>query len=67
MVSHVTTFSENKVKEHMDTIICSFIPTGNPASTHLQRNLQARATKILGWSIKQQYQGCRAFKNQVPN
>jgi len=32
MVSHVATFSEKKVKEHMDTIICSFIAMGNPAS-----------------------------------
>jgi len=67
MVPHVTTFSKKKVKEHVDTIICSFIPMGNPASSHLQTNPQARATQILGWSIKQQHQGYRAFKNEVPN
>jgi hypothetical protein len=48
MVYHVTTFSEKKVKEHVDTTICSFIPMGNPASTHFQTNLQARVTQILG-------------------
>jgi hypothetical protein len=48
MVSHVTTLPEKKVKEHMDTIIHSFIPMGNPASLHFQTNLQATVTQILG-------------------
>jgi hypothetical protein len=60
MVSHVT-FSEKKVKEHTDTIICSFKPTGNLASSQLQTNLQARATQILGMVNKAAIPGVQSF------
>jgi hypothetical protein len=62
MVSHVTTFSEKKLKEHVDTIICSFIPMGNPASLHFQKNLQARATQILGMVNKATIPGVQLLK-----
>jgi hypothetical protein len=69
MVSQVTTLSEKRVKEHMGTIIRSFIPMGNPIQlprTFRQTSKQERHN-FLGWLIKQQYQGCIAVKNQVPN
>jgi len=61
MGSHVTTLSEKKVKEHMDTTIRSFIPMGNPASSHFQTNLQARATQMLGMVNKAAIPGVQSF------
>jgi hypothetical protein len=66
-VSHVTTLSEKKVKEHMDTTIHSFIPMGNPASLHFQTNQQARVTQTLGMVNKAAISGVQSFKTQVPN
>lgn len=66
MVSHVT-FSEKKVKEHIDTIIRSFIPMGTQLPHAFRQTFKQERHKFLEWSIKQQNQWCTAFKNQVPN